>query len=326
MNLTKIVLAMALMGGVATVNAQTPPTCPPGGTSCTISNQHQGDIDNRSSANNSQSNASQANPSSNSNQSGNTMSGTYDNRAQTTQNATNTTTGTISSTTSSAATGNRSSNDNKSSSNSGGNTLGNTMAGSGNSEQGQNQQAQGGASTATGGVADARNSGGNSSTTVDTSDRSSTSYSSQALFIPTVQVAPPNIVAGSNIVVDRGSCGPLMAVESTPLNGVYFSMFGQRSVPLGTTDRLVAYHGGTFRADGNRLIGHRPVSYIAVIGVAGSRSIGLGGGKTGGDWGNGGASGGSSMQRMVVQTTLEPCEYAVQAPVLIETAPKRIRE
>ena len=175
----------------------------------------------------------------------------------------------------------------------------------------------GGNTTESGSSSD--NSGGNNDVSIDTSDRSSDSYESQALFIPSVQAAPPAIVASPALTVDRGVCGPRQGLITEDVNGIYIGMFTQRNVYLGKTDRIVSLDGQKFLyEDGNdgvkRLIGHRPVSYIAVIGVAGSRSIGLGGGKTGGDWGNAGASGGSSMQRMVVQTNLEDCEFAHTAP------------
>jgi hypothetical protein len=161
-------------------------------------------------------------------------------------------------------------------------------------------------------------------TSVDAS--SNDSYVSQSIFIPSVGVASPAIVAGSNVIVDRGVCGPRQGLKTEEVNGVYIGMFRKSKVYLGQSDRLVDVDGERFLIDNGpdgrkRLIGHRPVSYTAVIGVAGSRSLGLGGGKTGGDWGNAGASGGSSMQRLVVQTNLESCVFAEEAPkpVLVET-------
>ena len=56
------------------------------------------------------------------------------------------------------------------------------------------------------------------------------------------------------------------------------------------------------------LMGHRTVRTVAVINVAGQRQIGVGGGDTGGGWGNVGAGGGSAMQRVVQTTDLELCE------------------
>lgn len=208
-----------------------------------------------------------------------------------------------------------------SASNSGGNSLSNGSESSSGaaSNSGGNSLSNGSTSGAS------SSSGGNTQgTNVDAS--SNDSYVSQSLFIPSVAAAAPAMVAGSNVIVDRGVCGPRQGLKSEDVNGVYIGMFRKSKVYLGQSDRLVDVDGARFLIDEGldgrkRLIGHRPVSYTAVVGVAGSRSVGLGGGKTGGDWGNAGASGGSSMQRLVVQTNLESCVFAEEAPkpVLVET-------
>lgn len=233
-------------------------------------------------------------------------------------------------------TGGNSTNTLSNGSNSGGNSLSNGSAstsGASNGDQSTSVSNTNGGNT-TASVASADGSG-NSDTqvTIDSSDRSVREGDvSQALFISTIQAAPPSIVAGATAIVDRGVCGPRQGLVTEDVNGIYIGMFSQRKVYLGKSDRLVSIEGQKFLVDRGqdgvtRLIGQRPVSYIAVIGVAGSRSIGVGGGKTGGDWGQVGASGGSSMQRMVVQTNLEDCEYAhtAPAPVIIEVR-KRIAE
>lgn len=168
-----------------------------------------------------------------------------------------------------------------------------------------------------GSVASADGSG-NSSTHVNASNNSR--YSSQALFLPTLSGAAPTFVPGSSATVVAGQCGPLMATESEEVNGTYLGLIRKHSIYLGRTDRIVPYEGGEYVSrsypDGStRLFGHRAVRTTAVLNVAGSRQVSLGGGETGGNWGQGGAGGGSSMQRLVVQIDLEPCEAFHSVPV-----------
>ncbi|QIN95280.1 hypothetical protein DLP3_117 [Stenotrophomonas phage vB_SmaS_DLP_3] len=258
----------------------------------------------------------------------NATGGSVGNTSATGGNATGGSVGNVSSGSSSGVTVGDTSLANNSNSQSGAYSGGNSLS--------NGSASQSGATSSSGGNrtdSSANNSGGNSTTSVDAADRSVTNYESQALFIPSVQAAPPSIVAGSTAIVDRGICGPRQGLVTEDVYGTYIGMVRKSKVYLGKSDRLVSIEGQPFLLDVGpdgvkRLIGHRPVSYIAVIGVAGSRSIGLGGGKTGGDWGNAGASGGSSMQRMVVQTNLEDCEFAhtAPAPVVIEVPAKRIRQ
>lgn len=136
----KKILISTLMLLLATpAFAQTTPTsqCPNGTTSCTLSNQSMGDVSNGSTAEGTQSLSSNAGNSNASIAAGNTIDPNFDNKAQTTQNATNTTTGTISggnntaTTGPSSATGNLSTNDNHSS-------VGNTSTGASTSSNGSN--------------------------------------------------------------------------------------------------------------------------------------------------------------------------------------------
>ena len=104
---------------------------------------------------------------------------------------------------------------------------------------------------------------------------------------------------------------------------------------IGGTDRIVPYEGGEYvsraYSDGStRLFGHRAVRTTAVVTISGSRQIGAGGGQTGGGYGQLGVGGGSSMQRVVTQIDLEPCEafhsLPAPAPVVLavpEPAPVR---
>lgn len=161
---------------------------------------------------------------------------------------------------------------------------------------------------------------GNSSTHVD----ASSNHNSQALFLPTLPSSAPTFVPGSSATVVAGQCGPLMATESEEVNGAYLGLIRKHSIHLGSTDRIVPYEGGEYvirsYPDGStRLFGHRAVRTTAVLNVAGSRQVALGGGETGGNWGQGGAGSGSSMQRLVVQIDLEPCEafHSVPVPVVV---------
>lgn len=109
----------------------------------------------------------------------------------------------------------------------------------------------------------------------------------------------------------------------------------QAQHPAGRTDRIVPYQGGEYVSrnypDGSvRLFGHRAVRTTAVVTISGSRQVGAGGGQTGGGYGQLGVGGGSSMQRVVTQIDLEPCEafHSVPspAPVVVtasEPAPVR---
>lgn len=173
-----------MVAGFAIAQTQTT-ECSSTSTSCTGSNQWSGDVSTVNNSGETHSTTTQNGNSSASNASGVDINPTFDNRTQTTQNATNTTTGTISggNTSSSvgntSATGNYSSNDNKSSvgnttattgastsnSNSGGNVLGNT--GTNTSTNNNSNSATGGAggsSTAYGGTTTSKVSdSGNSS-------------------------------------------------------------------------------------------------------------------------------------------------------------------
>lgn len=204
-------------------------------------------------------------------------------------------------------------------SNSGSNTLNN------GSNSGGNSLSNGSASGAS-----ADNSGGNSAVNVDASDRSSTQYESQALFLPSLPPVLPPGIPGAVATVTYGQCGPLKAVESERVSGTYLGLFRKHKIDLGRSDRIVPYAGGEYierkYPDGSvRLFGNMAVRTTAVLNVAGSRSVALGGGKTGGDWGQAGGGGGSAMQQLVTHIDLEPCEAFHSAPaktVYVEVAQK----
>lgn len=154
---------------------------------------------------------------------------------------------------------------------------------------------------------------------VDASDRSSNSYSAQALYLPSNPTNIPVGIAGSNVTVYYGACGPLKAIETNAVTGTYFGLVRKHKVHLGHTDRIVPYQGAEYiersYPDGSsRLFGHQAVRTVAVVSVAGGRSISLGGGQTGGGWGQAGAGGSSAMQQVVNQIDLELCEAYRSAP------------
>lgn len=190
------------------------------------------------------------------------------------------------------------------SSNSGGNTMGMV----------------GGANTAS------NDSSGNSDVRVDASDRSVTNYESQALVIPTIMTAAPALVANPALVVDRGACGPRMTKVQERVNGTYVGVFKRSSIDLGVDDELVPaeepYRYWTSPSGVQHVFGHQIVTYASVNGVAASRSLGLGGGRTGGDWGQAGASSGSSVQRTVIRVQLHECEVqTIARPVAAPPIP-----
>lgn len=219
-----------------------------------------------------------------------------------------------------------------SASNSGGNKLSNGSESS--SSVGDTSLTGGNQSTAVRGgdqVSDASNSGGNSSVSVDAADRSVTNYESQALVLPTIQTAAPALVANPALVVDRGVCGPRQAKVQERVNGTYVGLVKRSSIDLGVDDELTAaaepYRYWTDPSGAVHVFGHQVVTFASVNGVAASRSVGLGGGKTGGDWGQAGASSGSSVQRTIIRIQLHECELPVaQREVLVEVPSKKVRE
>lgn len=155
-------------------------------------------------------------------------------------------------------------------------------------------------------------SSGNSSVSIDASDRSTTNYESQALFIPTIQTAAPALVASPTLVVERGVCGPRMDKRQERVNGTYVGIIKRSSIDLGVDDELIPasepYKYWTDPVGVQHVFGHQVTTYVSVNGVAASRSLGLGGGETGGNWGQGGASSSSSVQRTIIRLQLRDCE------------------
>lgn len=173
-------------------------------------------------------------------------------------------------------------------------------------------------SVSAGGHADASTSNaGNSQVAVDASDRSSTHYEAQALYLPTIQTAAPALVAGPTLVVDRGVCGPRQAKRQERVTGTYVGLVKRSTIDLGVDDELVPadepYRYWTDPQGVTHVFGHQVVTFASVNGVAASRALGLGGGKTGGDWGQAGASSGSSVQRTILRIQLQECELPLQS-------------
>lgn len=148
---------------------------------------------------------------------------------------------------------------------------------------------------------------------------------SQTVFQAAMPSAPPVFGPGSVAQVSYGQCGPYMGVSSEDVQGTYIGLFRKQQIYLGRSDRIVEYNGESFRQkrfpDGRwYLEGQRAVRTTTVLNVSGSRQVSLGGGDTGGGYGQAGVGGGSSMQRLVTQIDREPCvayiEQATQVPVI----------
>ena len=153
---------------------------------------------------------------------------------------------------------------------------------------------------------------GNSSTYVDAADRSTTSYEAQALFLPTIQNAAPALVASPAITTERSECGPRVKKVTNGVQGTYIGLFVKSFIELGVDDELVQadepYRYWTDKYGVEHVLGHQLLTTITVNGVASSRSLTLGGGSTGGDWGQAGGASGSSMQRTIVRVQVRECE------------------
>lgn len=208
-------------------------------------------------------------------------------------------------------------------SSSGGNTLSNGSESASSASNGDQTLASSNAASADG--------SGNSTVNVDSADRSVHQYTSQALGLAPIMTAAPTIIPGAAASVVYGQCGPIMAKETSQVEGVYFGLIRKHRVVLGHNDRIVEHSGALFKEtviDGRlALVGQRAVRTVAVLTVSGSRQLGIGGGNTGGGWGQGGTSGGSSMQQVVQQIDFEPCiAYMQEAPglPLIEFSEPRI--
>lgn len=182
-------------------------------------------------------------------------------------------------------------------------------------------------------------SGGNALSTdstisIDASDRrGGDSYTSQALFLPTIQNAAPALTAGAQLIAERSDCGPRVEKRSERVYGTYVGIVKRSQIDLGVDDDLIPadepYRYWTDRQGVQHVFGHQLITFASVNGVAASRSLGLGGGKTGGDWGQAGASSGSSVQRTVLRVQVRECELPIsprEVPVYVEVPAKKGRQ
>jgi hypothetical protein len=216
--------------------------------------------------------------------------------------------------------------------NAAGGTVGNTSATTGSLTGGTNSTS---ATNSTG--------ASNSSTSIDQSNRSTTSNSLRWTFIPpVVPPTPPSVLAVGNIVTETGTCGVLQHVVREPVNATYFGFFKKSKVQQGFTERLapmvdekgqqmdyrrVPLEDGS----GYRLFGHQVTQYTSILGLSGARNIAIGGGGGGGGWGQAGGGSSGSMQQMVTTLQIRECEVGTivrptpPAPV-VYVEPARIRQ
>lgn len=171
-------------------------------------------------------------------------------------------------------------------------------------------------------ISSSDNSGGNSDVQVDASDRSSHSYTAKYYIHPSLTIpVPPSVVGVGNIVVQVSPCGPMMEVSTAPVDGVFHGLFKSKRVDQGTTDTLVPareVYKQVPLSDGTgyRLLGSQVTTYATVVGVAGARSIALGGGHSDGSYAQGSLGTSSANQRMVLKHVLSLCEIGT-----VTTAP-----
>lgn len=173
---------------------------------------------------------------------------------------------------------------------------------------------------------------GNSSVAVDASDRSSNSYTSQALVLPEVQTAAPAIVASPTVTIVPGTCSIRVKRIVERARGTYVGLVKRSTIDLGNDDIAVEPELEFFKyhedRNGNLLVEGSRVDYaVFAVGAAASRSIGVNGGETGGGYGGAGMSSGSSIQRPIVRALITPCLMPPLPPlpprtVLVETQPK----
>jgi hypothetical protein len=174
-------------------------------------------------------------------------------------------------------------------------------------------------------------SSGNSAVNIDSSR--SDSYTSQALFLPTIQNAAPALTASAQLIAERSDCGPRVEKRSERVYGTYVGVIKKSQIDLGLDDDLLPadepYRYWTDHQGVQHVFGHQLITFASVNGVAASRSLGLGGGKTGGDWGQAGASSGSSVQRTVLRVQVRECEIQLaprEVPVYVEVPAKKGRQ
>lgn len=184
------------------------------------------------------------------------------------------------------------------------------------------------ASKSESGVIGAGNSNLTNGIAVDASDRSGgDSYTDQSkvLFIPPVVPAtPPSVIGTPQVSTHVSACGPLQSIVRTPVAGTFYGVFSTDKTEQGWTEDLAPYvddknvpqeyltrdaYGGV-----KVFYGHQVTMFTTVVGVANARHVALGGGGTGGNWGQGGTGTSATNQQMVTTIKLRLCEIGRITP------------
>jgi hypothetical protein len=190
---------------------------------------------------------------------------------------------------------------------------------------GGSSSSQTGASTSQGGASGGNTMGlagsGNSTTTVDAADRSTTNYSSRAVtWAPVIHGPAAPALAAANVVVVPGVCGPRVVIARQAIEGVRFGVWGgQTSVQQGY-DEVAQEADQPFLQQGPYLMGHIVVTYTAVVGTSSGGSLSVGGFGRSGDGAQGGGSTSGAMQQVVQRVTARACIFAQETqekPVVV---------
>jgi hypothetical protein len=212
-------------------------------------------------------------------------------------------------------------------SNSGGNTLHNGSSSGGNTMTGGANSSDSRASN---------DNSGNSNVSVDAADRSqhSSSYTDNTVFIPSVVPSTPSAALGvGNVTTLVSACGPLQKVVREQVVGTFVGLVKKSTIKQGYDETLAPYYDSTgYQVDYRRvpqldgsvkLMGHQVITSMAIVGVAASRNVALGGG-SGNDWGQVGGGSSSSIQQVVSRIQLRECEVGSMGPrpIIQEVAPK----
>lgn len=141
-------------------------------------------------------------------------------------------------------------------------------------------------------------------------------YKSITIVPPALPGTPPSMVGNGQVVSSISACGPLMAVVSRDVRGMFYGIISDTDVNLGETDRLVpvthngerVLYWGRINEDGSiSRIGSQVMTWAVPVNVAGARQFGLGGGFEGG---HGQVSTGTSsaMNQLVVHHEVVACD------------------
>ena len=355
----RVLIAMTLIASFgAFAQTTTTPPCPAGTITCNNSTQHMGDTTQTASADNDQSVTNQAGNHANSiasgvninpsiQQSGNAVT----QNGNSVQGGNASAVGNSSSNNSSASTGASSANNTGMNGLGGTATIGPVSTGASTATVGPTSNSltggettnkiTGGSNEATGGSARQRqaldstntvsgaaqsrsvaeNTGGNSTTAVDASDRSTHSSRDSLTILPMQPSVPMSISPATSVaVIADPDCGPYQEVIRTPVYGYFFG--------IASTSRKVLDHDDTLappsRYDDESTMGVKAIYTVSTVNLAGARSISLGGGGSSGGWGQGNTGTTSSMTAQVTHIQLRACRLvqAQQRVVVIHDAPQ----